>query len=101
MILGVVICATVGIACTVLGFLIWKKERITLLHDYHADKVSDEDKKAFCTLSGIGIVLVGIGLIMTALLLAFTESALSFLAFAAGFAAGLVLLITAGVKYNR
>ena len=29
MILGVVICAAVGIACTVLGFLIWKKVHVT------------------------------------------------------------------------
>ncbi|MBD5549900.1 MAG: DUF3784 domain-containing protein, partial [Lachnospiraceae bacterium] len=28
-----------------LGCLMWKKEKITLLHSYHYDKVSPSDKK--------------------------------------------------------
>ena len=43
---------------------------------------------------------IGIGLLVTAVLLAATGRAASFLAFAAGFAAGLGLLIYAGKKYN-
>ncbi len=101
MILGVAVCAVVGAVCVILGWLLWKKERITVLHDYHCDKVTEENKKAFCTLSGIGLITVGAGLVVTAVLLALTNSVLSFLAFAAGFAAGLALLITAGVRYNR
>ena len=31
-----------------LGCLMWKKEKITLLHSYHYDKVSPSDKKVFC-----------------------------------------------------
>ena len=30
-----------------LGCLMWKKEKITLLHSYHYDKVSPSDKKGF------------------------------------------------------
>lgn len=30
-----------------LGCLMWKKEKITLLHSYHYDKVSPGDKKFF------------------------------------------------------
>ncbi len=101
MIIGAAVCAFVGAVCLILGWLLWKKERITVLHDYHYDKVTKENKKAFCTLSGIGLTVVGIGLIVTAVLLVLTGSVLSFLAFAAGFTAGIALLITAGVKYNR
>ena len=38
-IIGVVITGAIGILITVLGWLLWKKEIITLLHDYHVDKV--------------------------------------------------------------
>ena len=30
-----------------LGCLMWKKEKITLLHSYHYDKVSPSDKKVY------------------------------------------------------
>ena len=100
-IIGSSICGVIGIVLLVLGLLVWKKEKIDLLHDYHVDSVAPENKAAFCWLSGIGLVLIGAGLAVTAVLLAITNSASSFISFTAGFAAGLALLITAGVKYNR
>ena len=99
--IGSGVAGIVGVLFIVLGCLIWKKEKINLLHDYHVDKVSSENRKAFCTLSGIGILVIGISLVLTAVFLGFTESVRSFLFFAAGFTAGLVLLIIAGRKYNR
>ena len=85
----------------VLGYLIWKKEKISLLHDYHYNRVSPENKKAFCTMSGLGVILIGLGILITAIIIAATNSSLSFLAFAIGFLIGLALLIFAGMKYNR
>ena len=85
----------------VLGYLIWKKEKISLLHDYHYNRVSPENKKAFCTMSGLGVILIGLGILITAIIIAATDSAWSFLAFAIGFLIGLALLIFAGMKYNR
>ena len=38
-IIGVLIIGGVGILITVLGWLIWKKEKINLMHDYHVNKV--------------------------------------------------------------
>ena len=101
MIVGVIVTGAVGILCSVLGVLLWKKEMINILHDYHRENVREEDKKAFCTLSGIGLITVGVGLIVTAILLWCTEKASSFIVFAVAFAAGLALMITAGVRYNR
>ena len=100
-IIGVAVTGGVGLLCAVLGLLIWKKERIDLLHEYHTNKVSPENRTAFCTLSGAGILLVGVGLLLTALLLGLAESVYSFLPFVAGFIAGLALLLTAGRRYNR
>ena len=98
--IGVIIVALVGLLCVILGLLLWKKEMITLLHDYHYDKVSAEDKKAFCALSGKGLLCIGAGLLITSVILALTESAWAFLAFAVGLTIGLTLLILAGKKYN-
>lgn len=84
-----------------LGCLMWKKEKIILLHSYHYDKVSPSDKKIFCKICGWGVILIGIGLLITAIMVGITDSALSFIAFAAGFVVGFALLVYAGAKYNR
>lgn len=98
---GAIIVAVIGIVFITLGYLMWKKEKITLLHSYHYEKVSPSDKKVFCKISGWGVVSIGIGLLVTAVIIGITDSVLSFIAFALGFVAGLVLLIYAGAKYNR
>ena len=100
-IIGILTAGGVGVLLVVLGVLIWKKERITLMHDYHVDKVSQEDKKAFCKLSGIGLIVSGTGLVLSAVLLGVTDSGWSFLCFAVSFPVGLGMLIAAGRKYNR
>ena len=107
---GIVMTETMGVAIGIgvlalvfiyLGCLMWKKEKITLLHSYHYDKVSPSDKKVFCKISGWGVIFIGIGLLVTAIIIGITDSALSFIAFSLGFVVGLALLIYAGAKYNR
>ena len=98
---GAIIVAVIGIVFVTLGYLMWKKGKITLLHSYHYDKVSPSDKRIFCKISGLGVIFIGIGLLVTAIIIGITDSALSYIAFALGFVVGLVLLIYAGVKYNR
>lgn len=100
MLFGFIIEILVGVLFLYLGYLIWKKEKITLLHDYHCKYVSEEDKSAFCALSGIGVILIGIGSLISGLLIAITESAWSFMAFVIGFLIGISLLIHAGRRFN-
>ena len=100
-IIGVLVTGGVGVFITVFGWLIWKKEMISLMHDYHIDKVSAENKTASCKLAGIGLTVIGIVLLITAAILGITDSAYSFLSFAVCFATGLTMLIIAGAKYNR
>ena len=100
-IIGALITGGVGIIIAVMGWLIWKKEKLSLMHDYHVNKVSAENKTAFCRLSGIGLIAIGIGLLISAVILFVTDSAYSFLCFAVFFVVGLAMLISAGAKYNR
>ena len=100
MLIAVILVALIGTLCMVLGYLLWKKERITLLHEYHYDHVAPEHKKAFCTLSGVGMIAMGAGMLLTAVLLSITTSWWSFLLFAIGFGIGIGLLVSAGKKYN-
>ena len=99
--IGAIIVGIIGFIFIVLGYLLWKKERISLLHSYHYDKVSEENKKAFCAISGIGILLIGMGLLITGVIIGITDSAWSFMTFAIGLCVGLAMLFYAGVRYNH
>ena len=91
----------VGLLLLALGWMIWKKERIDLLHDYHRNRVSEDDKKRFCTLCGLGVGVIGLGMLLTAVLFAVTGKLWSLAAFVLGFLVGLVVLIRTIAKYNR
>lgn len=99
--LAIILIEFIGIIFVILGYLLWKKQKISLLHSYHYDKVSNENKRAFCTLSGIGVLLIGIGLMTTGVILGITDSAWCFIPFAISFVIGLIMLAYAGIKYNR
>ena len=95
-----IITGSVGIVFAILGWLIWKKEKISLLHEYHYNRVTEEDKKVFCKLSGIGVLIIGIGLVITAIVLGVTNSSWSFIFFCCGMVTGLIILIYSGIRYN-
>lgn len=98
---GIGITALVGILFIIFGYLIWKKEKISLLHDYHTDKIASENLKVFCMQTGIGMIIIGAALLITAVVWGFTDSVSSFIIFAAGLITGLIMVICAVKKYNR
>ena len=101
MVTALIIVGFTGILFVLLGYLIWKKQKINLLHDYHYDKVSEEDKEAFCALSGKGVLIIGVSMLITAAIIGITDSPWSFIVFAIGFVMGMRMLIMAGNRFNR
>ena len=100
-ILGAILIGGFALLFFVLGYLVWIKEKITLFHSYHYDKVAEENKKAFCKLSGIGLIVIGIGVLLAGIICSATSSMWGGIAIAIVFLFGLVMLIYAGIKYNR
>ena len=99
MILGFIIELAVGAICIVLGILLWKKQRITILHDYHYKHVKKDDIPAYTRQMGIGLIIIGAGIIITGLLnLAY--SALWWIPLLTGFVIGLAAIYRAQKKYN-
>ena len=45
-ILFLIIMGGIGLLFVYLGFLLWVKEKINIMHDYHYTKVKETDKKA-------------------------------------------------------
>ena len=84
-----------------LGLRIWKKQKINLIISYHCDKVSEENKRAYCTLSGIGVFTIGIGFLLSGICTVFIRSVFTLLPMTVGLVLGIALLVSAGIKYNR
>ena len=99
MIFGVLIEAAVGGLCIVFGLLLWKKQKVSLLHDYHYKNVKKEDIPAYARMMGIGLITIGAG-ICGAGILDLADSSLWWVPLAAGFVIGLVILIRTQKKYN-
>ncbi len=96
-----IIFISIGLLFLWLGYLIWKKQKISLLHDYHYDKVKEEDKPSFCAISGQGVVIIGTGLLLSGIIAGITNSPWSMLPLCICFPLGLAMLIYAGIRYNR
>ena len=100
MIIGFIIEAAVGLLCIILGLLLWKKQKLSVLHDYHYKNVKQEDIPAYSRAMGIGLILIGAGICLTGVIDLLTRSALCWIAFVAGFAAGMIIMGKAQKKYN-
>ena len=84
-----------------LGYEISKKQRIDLIIAYHHDKVSEDDKQIYCTLSGVGVLIIGCGFLLSGICTLSVRSAYVFIPMATGLILGIALLISAGMRYNR
>ncbi len=90
-----------GLIFIMLGFQIWIKQKMNLIISYHCDKVSEDNRRAYCTLSGVGVFVIGIGFIISGICTVFIHSGLLFLPMAIGLIFGIVLLASAVLKYNH
>ena len=69
----------IGILLIVLGLMTWKKQKITILHEYHYRNVKPEDVPAYVRSMGIGQIVIGAGSCLTGLLILLTESTSSWM----------------------
>lgn len=89
-----------GVILLVLGWQIWKNEKITLIHSYHYKNVRDENKKAHTTEIGMAAIIIAIGIILTGIVDYTTQSVYGWYVFLFSFAVGVILMIHAQIKYN-
>lgn len=97
----------IGVFISVLG-MINMTGNISSLHWYHRQRVTEEDRKPFGKLVGLGTLIVGIAIIIFGVLLFATEKTqvriyaiigvVELIAFMAG---GLALTFYAMIKYNK
>lgn len=93
----------VGVLLVVLGYLIWIKEKISLIHAYHYANVKDTDKKAYTALVGKSVVTIGAGIILNGIarmIIPMLKNG-NMLVFGVLFVIGMVMFVYAQMKYNH
>lgn len=90
-----------GILFIFLGWRIWKKEQITLIHAYHYKKVSEEDKKPYTEKMGKGCMLIGVGMLLAGIVDYTTKTSYGWIFFGVCFISAMVIIIIAQNKYNK
>lgn len=66
MFIGFFINLILGFIFVYVGFLIWKKKKINLIHAYHYKNVKAEDREAYMKEMGISLIIGGISLLISA-----------------------------------
>ena len=81
---------------------------ISSLHWYHRHRVTEENKKPFGRLVGLGTLIIGIALILFGLMFMIYEKTkldfvfyIAIVSLATGIAIGLIMSIYAMLKYNK
>ena len=100
MLFGVLVLTAVGLLCVILGLILWRKQKITLLHTYHYQNVRKEDIPAYTRQMGIGLIVIGAGILGDAAANLTGHTAVGFVLLGAGFVAGFIVMSIAQKKYN-
>ncbi|MTI66994.1 MAG: DUF3784 domain-containing protein [Firmicutes bacterium] len=89
-----------GIAFLIIGWRIWKKEKITLIQDYHYKNVAESDKKPYTEKMGKACIIIGLGMMLTGVIDFVTSTSFGWICFVISFIYGFILMITVQRKYN-
>ena len=101
LILTLILMLIIGALFLWFGWRIWKKEQITLIHDYHYTKVKETDKKPYTEKMGKAMLVIGAGIVLTGLINFITCTGYGWIAFAVCFVSGMIMIISAQMKYNH
>ncbi len=100
MLAGLIVCLSAGIPCIALGLIVWKKQNISLVHEYHRTRVRKEDVAAYTRLIGLGLLVIGIGACLTGLTCFLLNTLKGWAFFGLSLMAGIMLFIRAQKKYQ-
>lgn len=104
---GFIVTLLVGTFILVIG-VITARGNISLLHSYHRNRVSEEDKKPLAKWAGIGLIIVAVSLIINgalSIIATFLEVDLLIILanwiMGVGLVIGLIISLVAINKYNK
>ena len=95
-----------GFFLIVSGCRMWLTKNVSILKSSYYDKVTEENKKPFCRLSGLGFIVMGLGPLSGVVIFFATDASVwgiigCIITSVAGIFAGHYMVNCAKKKYNR
>lgn len=90
-----------GLLFFYLGWLIWKRQKISLIIDYHHVKVAEEDKGAYTAEIGRALILMGVGCLLTGIIDFLSSTRYGWWFFIILLVLGYIKMYRAQMKYNK
>ena len=100
MIVGFLVCLAVGLLCVVLGIVIWTKQKLSLIHDYHVENIRKEDVPAYTKQIGEGMILIGAGCCAMSAGILLDSIGLGLAGLALGLLVGTIFLVRAQIRFG-
>ncbi len=97
---SILISVSVGLIFVYIGWRIWKKEQISLIHEYHHKKVSEEDKMAYTEKMGKACIIIGIGILLSGVIDFVFKISYGWIVFTICFIWAIITMSKAQKKYN-
>ena len=99
-VIALIFMLALSLVFVVLGLLIWKKQRIDLIHEYHHTGVSKKYVPAYTRLMGIAMIVLGAGIGIGAAVEVLVDTFVGIALVLAAIVAAVVLMSRAQKKYN-
>ena len=90
----------IGLLLLGIGLLLWKRQRISLIHSYHYSRVRQEDYPAYTARMGKACLVMGLGCLLCGVLSLVWTIGWAFLIFGLFFLAGCLMMLSAQRRYN-
>ena len=100
MIIAMILMLAVGLLCLEFGFLLWKKQRISLIHDDQTQFVKEEDIPAYTKQMGIALCIMGAGILACGILILIFQSLMGMIPLCVVLPVGIFLLIRTQMRYG-
>lgn len=69
-----IIVSFIGVIIVIVGIILWKKQKITIIHDYHYNKIKIEDIKPYTEAMFKATIVAGMTVILVAIVMMITTT---------------------------
>ncbi|SDZ89657.1 hypothetical protein SAMN04515656_10143 [Eubacterium aggregans] len=84
-----------------LGYRLWVKGQITIIHDYHYTRVKESDKKSYTKGMGLALWIMGLGIGAGGIFSVCDRLSVGWIPLIVGIIGGLAVMVYAQLKYNH
>lgn len=100
-VLYAIIMIMVSILLFVLGYMLWKKQKIEVMHEYHYTNVSKQNRQAYTTIMGQALFVIAVGMLVSGICSLFMDVTKLWIVAVVGIVVGVGMMVYGQMKYNR